>query len=53
MLKVRLEPSRAHVVRVAMLPTDNRTFPAHFTSLGHVQLSAISHQLSASAQHSG
>src|SRR3954449_11051998 len=34
-LEVRLEPARAHVVRVAMLPADNRPFSAQFTSLRH------------------
>ena len=34
-LQVRLEPPRAHVVRVAVLPADDRTLPAHFTSLRH------------------
>ena len=28
-LKVRLEPPRAHVVRVAVLPADDRTLPAN------------------------
>src|SRR5258706_2000271 len=44
-LQVRLEPSRAHVVRVAMLPADDRAFPAQFTSLRHK--TALSFQLSA------
>ena len=42
-LEVRLEPPRAHVVRVAMLPADDRTFPADFTSLRHIELSAFSY----------
>ena len=35
-LQVRLEPPRAHVVRVADLPADDRRLPADFTTLGHV-----------------
>ncbi len=34
-LQIRLEPPRAHVVRVAVLPAHNRTLSAKFTSLGH------------------
>ena len=34
-LKIRLEPARAHVVRVAVLPTNHRAFPTHLTSLRH------------------
>src|SRR5437867_4534734 len=35
-LQVRLEPARAHVVRVAVLPADDRTLAADFTSLRHL-----------------
>jgi len=34
-LQIRLEPARAHVVRVAVLPADDGTLSAHFTSLRH------------------
>src|SRR5204862_794929 len=35
-LQVRLEPPRAHVVRVAVLPADHRSLAANLTSLRHV-----------------
>jgi hypothetical protein len=34
-LKVRLEPPRAHVVRMADLPTYNRSLAANLATLGH------------------
>jgi hypothetical protein len=34
-LEVRLESTRAHVVGVAMLTSDDRLFPAHLAALGH------------------
>ena len=46
-LQVGFEPPRAHVVRVAMLPADNRPLSTEFTSLRHIELSAFSYRLSA------
>src|SRR5262245_3633449 len=34
-LKIRLEPARAHVVRVTVLPADHRRLAADFTLLRH------------------
>ena len=34
-LKVRLEPPRADVVRMTVLPADDRALSTNFTSLGH------------------
>ena len=34
-LKVRLEPPRAHIVRMADLPTHHRSLPANLATLGH------------------
>src|SRR4051812_37013645 len=48
LLQIRFESPCAHVVRMAMLPADDRTLAAHFTSLGHIfsfQLTAFSIQL--------
>ena len=34
-LQIRFEPTRTHIIRVAMLTADDRTLPAHFTSFRH------------------
>src|SRR5439155_24810004 len=44
-LKVRLEPARAHVVRVADLPAHHRRLPANLASLGHQLLQLPNYQL--------
>ena len=43
-LEIRLEPPRAHVVRVAVLPADDRTLPADFTALRHKQYALSTHE---------
>jgi hypothetical protein len=50
-LQIGLEPPRAHVVRMTVLPSDNRTLPAEFTSLRHK--TAFSFQRSARSQLKG
>ena len=47
-LQIGHEPPCAHVVRMTVLPSDNRTLPAHFTSLRHK--TAFSFQRSARSQ---
>jgi hypothetical protein len=35
-LQIRLEPPRAHIMRVADLPAHHGTFSANLTPLGHI-----------------
>ena len=44
-LKVRLEPPRADVVRVAMLTAHHGTLSANLASLGHISLSALGNRV--------